>query len=76
MKRRYVWRQAAENPSGPLCKVHSSPAVLSVYVTNTMATDTVFKGTMALPATEFPTFSYAGKSFQPLLPWSFSNCHL
>lgn len=50
MKRRYVWRQATENPPGPLCKVHSSPAVLNVYVTNTMATDTVFKGTVALPA--------------------------
>ena len=48
------------NPSGPLRKVHSSPAVLHVWVTNTMATDAVSKGTMALPATEFPPFVHAG----------------
>lgn len=41
MKKRYIWRQAAENLSGPLCKVHSSPVVLKVCVTNTMATDSV-----------------------------------
>lgn len=53
--------------------------VLDVYASSTMATDTVFKGTglSLLPTTlEFPTFLDAGKSFQRLLSWSFSNCGL
>lgn len=72
MKRRYVWSQATESPSGPLCKVHSTPVDLNVYVISTMATDTMFKDTW-LSLLLNPTFLYAGKSFKRLLPWSFSN---
>lgn len=39
-----------------------------------MATDTV-QGHSAVPAAELPTLLGAGKSFQRLLPWKFSNGH-